>query len=215
MQEKHEWRKKEKTIYLPKAKPETIDIPNFNFLTIRGKGNPNSLEFSECVEVLYALAYGIKMQLKRRTPQLSNYIDFTVYPLEGIWDITDEAKEGFNGELNKDDLTYHLMIRQPEFVSDCLFAEIREVVKQKKKLPLIDFVKFETISEGLCVQMMHLGSFDHEPESFAQMEAFAQQNGLERLSKVHREIYLSDPRKVSPEKYKTVLRFQAQRKTAA
>jgi len=100
------------------------------------------------------------------------------------------------------------MIRQPDFVTAEYAAEIIEKTKKKKKHPLLDVVKFETIEDGVCVQMLHLGSFDNEPRSFADMEAFAESQGLKRKSKIHREIYLSDARKTQSDKLKTILRFQ-------
>ncbi len=208
MNAKWEWRKAEKGLYLPKSKPEIIEVPPFRFLTIQGKGNPNGPEFSHQVGALYAVAYGIKMHLKRALPTPPGYRDFTVYPLEGIWDITDEAKRRFTGQIDKDDLLYTLMIRQPDFVDEALFTEIRDRAKQKRQDPWIEKVSFASLAEGRCVQMLHLGPFDEEPASFAQMESFAKENGLIRMSKRHREVYLSDPRRVSPDKYRTVLRFQ-------
>lgn len=207
MTSKHEWRKHEKEIYLPKNRPEFRDIPAFKFITIEGQGNPNGEIFSECVATLYAVAYALKMQLKKRPHPPEGYIDFTVYPLEGVWDITEKAKKSFTGSIDKEELVYKLMIRQPDFVDIPYFEEILDTLNAKKPSPLLASVKFETICEGPCIQMLHLGSFDDEPISFAKMEAFALEQGLSRVSKVHREIYLSDARKVSPENYKTVLRF--------
>ena len=139
------------------------------------------------------------------------YYDFTVYPLEGVWDINDKAKANFNGVINKDDFIYKLMIRQPDFVDEKIFRNMLDIVKEKKKNPLLEQLTFECLAEGLCVQMLHIGPFEDEPASFEMMENFAQSEGLTRLSKAHREIYLSDIRKVVPEKLKTVLRFQAKR----
>ena len=205
---KHEWRKKEKELYLPRNEPEIVEVPKFNFITIKGEGNPNGELFSDHVGALYSVAYGIKMLPKKMCDKPSGYFDFTVYPLEGIWDINDEAKKHFSGTINKDDLVYHLMIRQPEFVNGSFFRDVVNVVKENKSNPLLDDIKFESIEEGKCVQMLHLGRFEDEPISFEIMEKFAEENGLTRLSKVHREIYLSDARKVEPEKLKTVLRFK-------
>jgi len=205
---KHEWRKKEKDIYIPKAHPEIIDVPSFKFLKISGKGNPNSPAFADYISALYPIAYGIKMTAKKMNPALAGHYDYTVYPLEGVWDITDEAKATYSGTLNKDDLVFTLMIRQPDFVTTSFFQEIMESIKKRKPYPLIDEVKFEEISDGKCIQMLHMGPFDDEPASFKIMEEFAQSQGVERLSKVHREIYLSDFRKTAPEKLKTVLRFR-------
>lgn len=205
---KHEWRKKEKGIYFPKNKPEFINIPSYKFLTIKGEGNPNKPFFSEYIGVLYALSYAIKMTLKKRETKPPAYQDYTVYPLEGVWDISEEAKKTFSGKVNKDDFVFKLMIRQPDFVEETFYQEMLELTKQKKPHELLDQVVFESIAEGACVQMMHLGSYDNEPESFKIMEDFAEKENLTRLSKVHREIYLSDFRKVAPEKLKTVLRFR-------
>ena len=209
MQDKHEWRKKEKALYLPKNKPEVIDIPEFKFITIEGEGSPADSVFTHYIEALYSLAYTIKMMPKKIDRQPKGYFDFTVYPLEGVWDINDKAKANFKGRINKEDLVYKLMIRQPDFVSKNFYSEMLEVAKEKKKNPLLEQINFERLSEGRCVQMLHLGPFEDEPSSFEIMEDFAKSEGVVRLSKMHREIYLSDPRKVAPEKLNTVLRFQA------
>jgi len=205
---KHEWRKKEKGVYLPKNRPEVIKIPEYKFLTIEGEGNPNSDSFSEYIGVLYSLSYAIKMNPKKKGIKPKGYYDYTVYPLEGIWDINEEAKKTFDGRINKNDLVFKLMIRQPDFVDDMFFKEMLELTKEKKPDELLNKVEFEKITDGNCVQMMHIGSYDNEPESFKLMEEFAEKEKLFRMSKVHREIYLSDFRKVAPEKLKTVLRFQ-------
>lgn len=207
---KHEWRKKEKEIYFPKAKPEVITLPAYKFITISGEGNPNSAAFSEYIGALYSVAYAIKMTYKKLNTTPPNYVDWTVYPLEGVWDITDQAKQEFTGTINKDDLVFILMIRQPDFVDDSFFNEMLAFTKNKKPNPLLNQVKFESISEGKCVQMLHIGSYDNETASFNIMEAFAKEQNLVRESKMHREIYLSDFRKVAEEKLKTVLRFKVQ-----
>lgn len=204
---KHEWRKHEKAIYLPKNKPVFINLPEFKYFSITGQGNPNSDSFPEYIAVLYALSYAVKMSPKKGM-QPEGYFDYAVYPLEGIWDITDEAKQQFNGTIDKDQLIFNLMIRQPDFVDDAFAMKILEFVKKNKPHELIDQVKFEQITDGPCIQMLHLGSYDNEPASFEQMEQFAKEQGFERQSKVHREIYLSDARKVVPENLKTVLRFK-------
>ena len=209
MQDKHEWRKKEKALYLPKNKPEVIDIPEFKFITIEGEGSPADSVFSDYIGALYSLAYTIKMMPKKMDTQPKGYFDFTVYPLEGVWDINDKAKANFKGRINKEDLVYKLMIRQPDFVSENYYSEMLEVAKEKKKSPLLEQINFERLSEGRCVQILHLGPFEDLTASFEIMEDFAKSEGVVRLSKMHREIYLSDPRKVAPEKLKTVLRFQA------
>lgn len=220
MQNKYEWRKQEKSLYLPKNKPDIVDVPAFKFITIEGEGSPDEAVFSDYIATLYSLAYTIKMTLKQWavapiTAAVSGiprgYFDFTVYPLEGVWDINDQAKACFNGVINKEDFVYKLMIRQPDFVDESLYNTMLAIAKQKKKNPLLDQISFERVQEGLCIQMLHLGPFEDEPISFQKMEEFATEQGLQRISKVHREIYLSDPAKVTPEKLKTVLRFQAKR----
>lgn len=204
---KHEWRKKEKGLYIPKPQPELITLPEFQFLTINGAGNPNSSYFSDCIGALYSVAYAIKMTYKKRNELPDDYIDWTVYPLEGVWDISDKAKANFNGIIDKNELVFTLMIRQPSFVTQTYFEEMLAFTKQKKPHPLLENVKFQSITEGKCIQMLHIGSYDDEPNTFAKMETFAEQQNVKRVSKMHREIYLSDFRKVPEEKLKTVLRF--------
>jgi hypothetical protein len=208
---KHEWRKSEKAVYLPKNEPELIDVPAFQFLTIEGEGSPSSELFSKCIEALYTLAYAIKMTPKKMNPPPEGFSDYTVYPLEGIWDLTEEAKKTFDGAINKDDFVFKLMIRQPDFVDESFFSEMLAFTQAKKPTDMLRKVEFETISDGLSVQMLHIGSYDNEPASFKRMEEFARQEHLVRGSKAHREIYLSDFRKVPAEKLKTVLRFKVRR----
>jgi hypothetical protein len=141
----------------------------------------------------------------------AGYLDYTVYPLEGIWDLTDEAKKSFNGSINKNDLVFKLMIRQPDFVDAEFARQMLELTIKNKPHRLLEQVWFEEMTEGESIQMMHLGSYDDEPESFKIMEEFAVKQNYMRISKVHREIYLSDARKVSPEKFKTVLRFNVRK----
>ena len=203
---KYEWKKKEKETYLPKAKPVIITLPVFKYFMINGQGNPNDPEFSECVGALYSLSYAIRMSYKAGYAPDSFY-EYTVYPLEGVWDITDEAKKKYTGVVDKNTLVFNLMIRQPDFVTIEFADEALKRTKKKKPNPLLDKVRFAELEEGKCVQMMHFGSYDNESETFNIMEIFCRENGLKRISKKHREIYISDPRKVSPDKLKTVLRF--------
>jgi hypothetical protein len=203
----HEWKKVEKGIYLPGTKPELTNIPAFNFFSIVGKGDPNDKHFAEYIGVLYSLSYAIKMSPKKGfAPE--NYFEYTVYPLEGVWDISEETKKNPAAKLDKNTLVFNLMMRQPDFVSYEFAVKIIELTKKKKPHPLLEFVKFISIEEGNCIQMLHTGSYDNEPDSFKRMEDFCIENKFERESKRHREIYLSDARKVSQEKLKTVLRFK-------
>jgi hypothetical protein len=206
---KYEWRKKEKNIYIPPKKPVLIDVPSFSFFTINGSGNPNSSFFGECIEALYAASYTIRMSYKKGL-QPENFYEYTVYPLEGVWDISEKAKKTFNGTLDKDELVFKLMIRQPEFVTHEFAEQAKEWARKKKANTLVEKLEFNQFSEGNCVQMLHLGTYDNEPESFDRMEKYCSEKGLRRTSKQHREIYLSDPRKVVPEKLKTVLRFKVE-----
>lgn len=204
---KIDWKKDDKQYYLPAAKPEYRVVPTFGFFTIEGKGNPNDEFFAKYISALYAATYAVKMSPKSGLIP-TGYLDYTIYPMEGVWDLDEEAKKLPMEFLDKDRLVFKLMIRQPDFLSEADALSMIDHAWKKKKEPLIREVKFERITEGPSVQMLHLGSFDSEPASFAQMEAFAAENNLTRLSKVHREIYLSDARKVSPEKLRTVLRFK-------
>ncbi len=208
---KHEWKKNEKQFYLPKDKPEFISIPKFKFYTIEGRGNPNDDFFVEYIGVLYSLSYGVKMSPKKGI-EPHGYFDYTVYPLEGVWDINEDAKKSFQGTINKNDLVFKLMIRQPDFVDKDFAFQILEQTKKKKPHVLLEQVNFEEIIEGDCIQMLHIGSYDKEAESFRLMESFAEQNNYIRKSMIHREIYLSDARKVSADKLKTILRFSIEKK---
>jgi len=204
---KHDWKKTNKQYYLPKSKPELVKVPAFKFFSINGQGDPNEKAFQENIAVLYSLSYAVKMSPKNNfAPE--DYFEYTVFPLEGIWDLTEEAKKSNSMVLDKSQLVYNLMIRQPDFVTPGFSLEAIDRTKKKKYHPLLEKVKFEIIEDSNCIQMMHIGSYDSEPGSFKQMEDFCLQNGYKRESKQHREIYLSDFRKVSPDKLKTVLRFK-------
>ena len=135
----------------------------------------------------------------------NGYFDYSIYPLEGIWDLSDEAKE--KKIFDKNELTYKIMIRQPEFVTRELALDIIEAIKNKKPHKLLESVKFEAIEDGISVQILHLGSYDDEPENFKRMDEFCKENGLERSKITHREIYISDARKTATDKLKTVLRY--------
>ncbi|MFY9176928.1 MAG: GyrI-like domain-containing protein [Caldicoprobacterales bacterium] len=201
---KHEWRKHEKNLYIPKQKPELVFVPQHKFFMIEGKGNPNSVDFSDKVEVLYSLAYAVRMMPKQGyIPE--GYFEYTVYPLEGLWDLTEKGRK--SETLDKDELLYTIMIRQPDFVTKEVAERAYEIVRKKKPNPLIDKVSFDAIEDGLSVQMLHIGPYDDEPRSFEKMREFIKENNLEIKTLKHREIYLSDARRVAPAKLKTVLRY--------
>lgn len=202
---KFEWRKQLKELYLPGKKPTIIDVPTMKFFTICGQGNPNDEPFREHIEILYGLSYAIRMMPKKGiTPE--GFFEYTVFPLEGHWDLDEEGRK--LNYLDKNHLVYKLMIRQPDFVTEEMFQYAVDTVKKKKPNMKVEHVKFETMTEGLCVQAMHIGSYDDEPKTFELMEKFCFENNLKRAEKTHKEIYISDVRKTAPEKLKTVLRFK-------
>ena len=200
---KYEWRKVEKSLYGVKASPRVVEVPEQSFIMLDGTGNPNLPGFAEEVSALYALAYAIKMDYKKS--QTNQEIqDFTVYPLEGIW------QQKVQGELVKEELIYTIMIAQPSFISKEMVEEALEKVKVKKPNSHYEKIRFETVKEGKCLTMLHLGSFDSEPLSFAKMDAFCKENSLNRRFPFHREIYLNNLNRTSPDKLKTILRYQVE-----
>ena len=202
---KHEYKKHEKELYCPKDKPVLVTVPKQKFFCIKGRGNPNSEDFAERIGVLYSLAYAVRMMPKNGfTPE--GYFEYTVYPLEGLWDLTEEGRK--SEVLNKDELVYTIMIRQPDFVNDEVVEKAFEIANKKKPHPLLKEAYFDEIEDGLSVQILHIGSYDSEPESFNKMKAFIEDNGLQIKTLVHREIYLSDARRVEKDKLKTVLRYR-------
>lgn len=204
---KVDYKKDFKWLYLPKEKPELVEVPELLYLTIEGSGSPDAPAFSEAVEALYALSYGVKMSYKSASVP-EGYYEYTVFPLEGVWDLIDYTA----ATLDKDNFKYTLMIRQPDFLTPALFERfLAEALKKKPGLPL-SRVELTTLTEGPCCQMLHLGSYADEPASFAAMEAYCAEQGLVRASKTHREIYLSDPRKTETAKLKTALRFRVTKK---
>lgn len=203
---KYEWKKDEKNLYLPKQNPTLVTVPKQKFFMVSGKGNPNNNEeFAEKIGVLYSLSYAVRMMPKSGfTPE--GYFEYTVYPLEGVWDLTEEGIK--SDTLNKDEFLYTIMIRQPDFVNEEVVQRAFHVTNKKKPSLYLKDVVFDSMEDGLCVQMMHIGSFDDEPRSFQLMKDFVAENNLERTTMKHREIYLSDFRKTQPEKLKTVLRYK-------
>ena len=197
---KYEWRKQEKALYGAKKSPALVTIPAQNYIMIRGKGNPNDVDFSNRVGALYSLAYGVK-SLYKTAPSQGDIDDFAVYPLEGIWAKAEGA------QLEKDKLEYTIMIRQPDFITEELATEALETIKVKKPNPLYEEIRFETMENGLCVEVLHVGPFDNEPVSFEKMDRFAEAQGLRRLDGSHREIYLSNANRVEKSKLKTILRY--------
>lgn len=202
---KYEWRKKDKKIYLPKQIPTIYNDTEKSYIKLQGAGHPDSDSFRVNVEILYALSYSIRMMPKGGYKP-KDYYEYTVFPLEGIWDLDEEGRK--LDYLDKNHFVYQLMIRQPDFVTRELFQRAVESVRAKKKHLPVDTATLESFSDGLCVQMMHHGSYDKEPETFSKMEKYCEEQGLIRIEKSHREIYITDARRTAPEKLKTVLRFK-------
>jgi len=201
-----DFKKEYKELYQPKAKPEIIEVPAANYIAIRGQGDPNAENgaYQQAISVLYALAYTIKMSYKS-DHKIEGFFEYVVPPLEGFW-----WQEGVTGVdyANKADFHWISVIRLPDFVTRADFDWALAEAARKKKLDC-SAAEMLTIREGLCVQIMHLGSYDDEPASVALMnQHIAAQGYANDLSadRLHHEIYLSDPRKTTPDKRKTVIR---------
>ena len=199
---KVDYKKHEKTLYLPKTTPSLIEVPAMRFIAIDGEGDPNEEPFALATAALYTLTYAVKMSYRSASPP-EGYYEYTIYPLEGVWDLIDYSVP----HTVKSNLKYTIMIRQPSFLTPELFERFRGEAMRKKPNPFLAGARLIDMAEGRCCQMMHLGSYDDEPVSFAAMEAYCEANGWGRAALTHREIYLSDPRKTAPDKLKTVLRF--------
>lgn len=201
-----DFKKEYKEFYMPKNKPQIVMIPKMNYIAIRGKGNPNEEggAYQQAISVLYAVAYTLKMSYKTDY-KIEGFFEYVVPPLEGFWWMP--GMDGIN-YANKENFHWISVIRLPDFVTEKDFAWAVETAAKKKKLDCSK-AEFLTIEESLCVQIMHHGSYDAEPETVAQMDTYLAENGyVNDLSedRLHHEIYLSDPRKAAPEKWKTVIR---------
>ena len=201
-----DFKKEYKEFYMPKNKPGIVNVPKANYIAVRGKGNPNDEggEYKTAIAVLYAVAYTIKMS-KMGDHKIDGYYDYVVPPLEGFW-----WQEGIAGVDYSDKSTFCWIsvIRLPEFVTKEEFDWATEEAARKKKIDCSK-AEFLTIDEGLCVQIMHHGPFDDEPATIEIMNRFLDGSDYESDfsdTRLHHEIYLSDARKVAPEKWKTVIR---------
>ncbi|SHM83649.1 GyrI-like domain-containing protein [Fibrobacter sp. UWB7] len=207
-----DFKKEYKEFYMPKGKPEIVTVPKMNYIAVRGKGNPNEEdgEYKKSIELLYGIAYTIKMS-KKGDYKIEGYFDYVVPPLEGFW--WQENVDGIDYS-HKENFQWISVIRLPDFVTKADFDWAVVEASRKKKM---DFskVEFLEIEEGLCVQCMHSGSYDDEPATVAAMDKFIADNGYENDisdTRRHHEIYLSDARKVAPEKLKTVIRHPIKKK---
>lgn len=209
---KREWKKSEKHLYLPSDKPELLEVPKQKFFMISGKGNPNEEDYSNRIGVLYSLAYTVRMMPKNGfIPE--GYEEYTVYPLEGVWDMTEKGRA--QEKLAKEELLYTIMIRQPEFVTSEIAQKAFETVRRKKPSPLLEEVSFGEQEDGLCVQILHKGSYDDEPADFEKMRIYIEENHLKLRALVHREIYIKAVKGNMSEEdkktLKTVLRYRVSR----
>ncbi len=201
-----DYKKEYKEFYLPKSKPEILEVPPMNYIAVRGLGDPNvpGGSYQQSIAILYAIAYTIKMS-KMGDHRIDGYFDFVVPPLEGFW--WQEGKPGFDAS-DKSTFQWISAIRLPDFVTREDFAWAVAEAEKKKKLDCSGAV-FLSVAEGLCVQILHRGAFDGEPASVALMDRYLESQGYcNNFSgqRFHHEIYLSDARKVAPEKWKTVIR---------
>lgn len=202
--EKFDYKKEFKNLYLPKSSPVIIDVPEMNFIMVDGKGDPQDEEYQNAVELIYGLSFVIKMSYKSEK-NIEGYFQYVVPPLEGLW-WYEKGEFDFD---KRDNWLWTSMIRQPEFVTDEVFQWAVEMLKKKK--PEIDISKARlcNFSEGLCVQALHVGPYVDETKTVLRMQDFMTQNNLKDETgqiRRHHEIYLSDPRKASPSKLKTVVR---------
>ena len=201
-----DFRKEYKEFYMSKSVPEIVTVPKANYIAVRGMGDPNQEggAYQSAVSILYAVAYTLKMSYKTDY-RIEGFFEYVVPPLEGFW-----WQEGVDGIDYGDKSTFHWIsvIRLPEFVTKKDFDWAVEEAARKKKLDC-SLAEFLTIEEGLCVQIMHIGPFDHEPSTVALMDQYIAENGYANdmnENRLHHEIYLSDTRKAAPEKWKTIIR---------
>ena len=202
-----DYKKEYKEFYMPPKTPTIVDMPPMNYIAVRGKGNPNdeSGEYKAAIGLLYGIAFTLKMSYKG-SYKIDGYFEYVVPPLEGLWWQTGSEKVDYR---HKEDFEWISMIRLPDFIKEKDFEWAKSEATKKKK---IDFSKVEFFSyqEGKCVQCMHVGSYDNEPATIAQMENYAKSMGYNTdisMGRRHHEIYLSDPRKGNPDKLKTVIRL--------
>ena len=201
-----DFKKEYREFYMPKEKPEIVNIPKANYIAVRGQEHPNEEggAYQQAVGVLYAVAYTLKMSYKTNY-KIEGFFEYVVPPLEGFW--WQDNVEGVDYS-NKDTFNWISVIRLPDFVTKADFDWAVKTASKKKEMDCSS-AEFFTVEEGLCVQIMHIGSFDNEPATVAVMDAYLAENGYENdLSdrRLHHEIYLSDAKKTAPEKWKTVIR---------
>lgn len=208
-----DYKKEYKEFYQPKKTPVLIEVPKMNFVAVKGEGNPNEEggAYQKAMEILYGIAFTIRMS-KKSGKELEGYFEYVVPPLEGLWQMKDGAA-GVDYD-HKENFAWISMIRLPDFVSEAIFDWAKETVTNKKKIDC-SAAKFFSFEEGLCVQCMHIGPYDDEPDTVAVMDQYAAEQGYEldfSETRLHHEIYLGDPRKTAPEKLKTVIRHPVKKR---
>jgi hypothetical protein len=191
--------------YVASKQPQFVEIPEARYLAVSGRGEPGGEEFAAKIGALYGVAYTVKMTRKFAGKQ-----DYTVCKLEGQWWV-DGERQNF-AATDRKQWNWKLLIRTPDFVRDEELNEAVTTLLQKGKEQEVRQVGFESFAEGTCVQMLHVGPYDSEPETILKMQAFAEEQGMELRGR-HHEIYLSDPRRVPPERLKTILRHPVKKKT--
>ena len=201
-----DFKKEYKELYAPKKGPSVVEVPPMTFVAVRGSGDPNEEDgaYQRAISVLYAISYTIKMS-KKGTRQIEGYTDFVVPPLEGFW--WQDAVEGVD-YAHKEAFNWIAVIRLPDFVTREVFGWAVEEATTKKKVDC-SIAEYLRVREGLCVQCLHVGSYDDEPATVEAMDAFAREEGYEidlSEERRHHEVYLSDARKVAPDKLKTIVR---------
>ena len=207
-----DFKKEYKEFYMPKNEPQIVNVPKANYIAVRGKGNPNEEggAYQQAISVLYAVAYTLKMSYKTDY-KIEGFFEYVVPPLEGFW-----WQDDVDGVDYSDKSTFHWIsvIRLPDFVSKEDFEWAVKTAEKKKKIDCSS-AEFLTVDEGLCVQMMHKGPFDEEPATVSLMDEYLEKNGYVNDftgKRLHHEIYMSDARKVAPEKWKTVIRHPIRKK---
>ena len=201
-----DFKKEYREYYLPDKKPEIVTVPEANYIAVRGQGNPNDEDgaYKKAIGVLYAVAYTLKMSYKTDY-RIEGFFDYVVPPLEGFW-----WQDGVDGVDCSDKSTFKWisLIRLPDFITKKDFDWAVETATKKKKTDCT-CAEFLTVDEGLCVQIMHIGPYDDEPATVDIMNRYLAENGYDNdfsETRLHHEIYLSDARKVAPEKWRTVIR---------
>lgn len=213
MAAKYDWRIQEKAIYGSGVKPQIITLLPRKFLEISGRGDPNTVEFSEKVSALMSLSYAVRFLPKKGIMPVG-YFDYGVYPLEGIWGLTAAGikEQAEQKQLNKTQFEYTLMVGQPDFVTDEVAQAAMGIAQKKEPNSLYSEIHLVEREEGLAAQILHIGPFDTEPVSFAVLSEFLKINGYQQRELRHKEIYLQDARKTDPQQLHTLLRYWIQRK---